>query len=217
MSHFAVAVILPELHPGEHRNGEEAVHNQLLPYIENSDSELQLEFMEFYEDDECDIDERTGKRGYWQNPNAKWDWYKIGGRFMGKLRLKDGSRASWAKIRDIDTSRDEQRYRGACSIWDYKLNGAKMPSDISFYDYIIKPEFYTKRYGDKETFARFKSDFYFRAVVTPDREWHEMGEMLWWGISDEDRDNIVDWLDHYHERFIEPYMDCTLVVVDCHI
>lgn len=31
------------------------------------------------------LDPKTGKVGYWSNPNAKWDWYVIGGRWSGFL------------------------------------------------------------------------------------------------------------------------------------
>lgn len=34
-------------------------------------------------------DPKTGKYGYWENPNAKWDWYQIGGRWQGSLLLKE--------------------------------------------------------------------------------------------------------------------------------
>lgn len=34
-------------------------------------------------------DEETGKYGYWHNPNAKWDWYSVGGRWTGLLKLKE--------------------------------------------------------------------------------------------------------------------------------
>lgn len=32
-------------------------------------------------------DEKTGRYGYWQNPNKKWDWWTIGGRWTGKLLI----------------------------------------------------------------------------------------------------------------------------------
>lgn len=216
MSHFAAAVILPRLKPGESRDVLEAAYEQLLPYMENCCKEPPVEFMRFYEDEECDVDERTGKRGYWQNPNARWDWFRIGGRFRDALRLKDGRREDLAAVRDIDTSRDDLKYRIACEFWDYKINGAPKPYIVTEAD-IWKPEYYLERFGDRETFARFRSEFLFRAVVTPDRKWHEVGTMGWWGISDDTREGIVDWLDHYRERFVEPYMDHALVVVDCHI
>lgn len=33
-------------------------------------------------------DEKTGKFGYWENPNRKWDWYQLGGRWRGFFKLK---------------------------------------------------------------------------------------------------------------------------------
>ena len=48
-------------------------------------------FEEFMEDNCTEKDEETGKYGYWHNPNAKWDWYQIGGRWTGSLKLKKGA------------------------------------------------------------------------------------------------------------------------------
>ena len=36
-------------------------------------------------------DSKTGRYGYWENPNKKWDWYSIGGRWSGFLKLKEGT------------------------------------------------------------------------------------------------------------------------------
>jgi hypothetical protein len=35
-------------------------------------------------------DETFKRYGYWQNPNAKWDWFEIGGRWAGFFQLKKG-------------------------------------------------------------------------------------------------------------------------------
>jgi hypothetical protein len=35
-------------------------------------------------------DETYNRYGYWQNPNAKWDWFEIGGRWAGFFKLKPG-------------------------------------------------------------------------------------------------------------------------------
>ena len=32
--------------------------------------------------------DENGRYGYWENPNAKWDWYKLGGRWTGLFKLK---------------------------------------------------------------------------------------------------------------------------------
>lgn len=36
------------------------------------------------------------------NPKAKWDWYRVGGRWSNMLTLKDGSKANRALKKDID-------------------------------------------------------------------------------------------------------------------
>jgi hypothetical protein len=104
MSHFTVMVI------GD--NPEE----QLAPYQENNMGDCPEEFLEFedeteslksdwesmseedksgYEDFESFVredgyDEHEGKFGYWTNKNCKWDWYSLGGRWTGFLRMKPG-------------------------------------------------------------------------------------------------------------------------------
>lgn len=32
----------------------------------------------------------TNEYGYYRNPNAKYDWYELGGRYSGSLKLKQG-------------------------------------------------------------------------------------------------------------------------------
>lgn len=34
-------------------------------------------------------DEEKGRFGYWENPNNKWDWYQVGGRWAGSLLIKE--------------------------------------------------------------------------------------------------------------------------------
>lgn len=36
-------------------------------------------------------DSEKGRFGYWENPNKKWDWYQVGGRWSGLLKLKPGA------------------------------------------------------------------------------------------------------------------------------
>lgn len=59
---------------------------------------------ESYLTDYCgeEPDEQTGRLGYWSNPNAKWDWYVVGGRWSNWLRHKDGTKVDQARYGDID-------------------------------------------------------------------------------------------------------------------
>lgn len=45
------------------------------------------DFMRGYNGDDS-RDPKTNRYGYWHNPNAKWDWYSIGGRWKGFFKLK---------------------------------------------------------------------------------------------------------------------------------
>lgn len=43
-----------------------------------------------------------GKFGYWENPNAKWDWYQVGGRYKDRLVTKDGKVCDEARLDELD-------------------------------------------------------------------------------------------------------------------
>lgn len=46
--------------------------------------------------------------GHWSNPNEKWDWFKIGGRWADMFALKDDKkRCDIAKVKDIDFDKME--------------------------------------------------------------------------------------------------------------
>lgn len=89
MSHFAIMII------GE--NPEK----QLAPYQENNNGDCPKEYLKWNSvaDDYESIDEavedgyklKDGIPGYMENPNAKWDWYQLGGRWTGYFKLKNGS------------------------------------------------------------------------------------------------------------------------------
>jgi hypothetical protein len=44
-------------------------------------------------------DAETGRYGYWENPNWKWDWYSVGGRWGGSLKLKPGADGARGRMR----------------------------------------------------------------------------------------------------------------------
>lgn len=51
--------------------------------------ELYSSFEEFVKDwhGSSKRDEKTNRYGYWENPNAKWDWYQLGGRWTGFFQM----------------------------------------------------------------------------------------------------------------------------------
>lgn len=51
-------------------------------------------------------DKKTGRYGYWRNPNAKWDWFSIGGRWTGFYPLKKGAKRELGRPGAFDNKPD---------------------------------------------------------------------------------------------------------------
>lgn len=76
-----------------------------------SDEDFYKEGLAYYDEDRVQPD---GSVCDTHNPNSKWDWYQIGGRWSGKLKIKydevgeeEDYTSDWAKIKHIDFSPDE--------------------------------------------------------------------------------------------------------------
>ena len=176
--------------------------------------------IEEYLEDFCgyEYDEEGGDYGYWENPNAKWDYYSIGGRWNGILNIK--SETNNAYIRDVDLSPDPEIYKKSIRFWEVAIDGddlkpGEQENDFNTY---YRKEFYIDRYLNKETYAKIQSSFNTFAVITSDGVWHEKGEMGWWGFSSETPEESLDWDLNYKKRFIDTVdPDWTITIVDCHI
>lgn len=94
---------------------------------------------ESYLTDYCgeEPDEDTGKLGYWHNPNARWDWYAVGGRWSDRLMLKDGTKANQARYGDIDWNAMVAKHAEFyASVYDYVWPKIKdTPSNIPWSDF----------------------------------------------------------------------------------
>ena len=77
MSHYSVLVLSE---PGQ------TIEELLAPYCEDDPT-----FFEFEEDEGGELDESTGRRGWWHNPEARWDWWVVGGRWAGYIAATEGS------------------------------------------------------------------------------------------------------------------------------
>jgi hypothetical protein len=190
--------------------------------------ELYMEEYEGYKNK----DEITGKYGYWKNPNAKWDWWTVGGRWSNTLILKSGKNADAAPIKDIFFIEDENLEE----ILTVTIEGFRVPAPLapSFqivaseaskaWDEVMdgkgffKPEYFQKRYGSKEGFIKERLTFSTYGVVTPDGEWHEPGEMGWFGVSSASPEEAKQFSKSYYDTFIKTAdPNHYLVLVDCHI
>lgn len=177
------------------------------------------------------------------NPDSKWDWYQVGGRWAGLLTVRAGTphelgEKSWtwddknpyksegnivkcdsARIKDLvflDKEKDAQRAR---RFWELYVEGDEPQNDEE--RDMIKWAWYTKEYfletyKDKETYIRCESAFCTYAVITKDGKWLAKGEMGWFGMS---KDNdVVAWHDGYQKLVLDDAEeDDYITIVDCHI
>ena len=209
-----------------------------------TDEEIYQEATKWYDEDEIGPD---GEVYSTYNPDSKWDWYEVGGRYAGLIAVKDGVEIdvpnfSWgwdadsrekviamgnktdsAYVKDIDFSkmhRTEKDYNEAIRYWELVVDGAE-PKNKEEEEAVkwsfYKPEYFIKRYKTKEKYAECDSSFVMWAVVK-DGVWYEKGQMGWWAMSSETDDEAVDWEINFFDRFIKDLPEDTLItVVDCHI
>lgn len=158
--------------------------------------------------------------GYYSNPNAKWDWFEIGGRWNNSIKTKSGAFCNSCKISEIDFTPDERDMEMNRRFWEIVVDkeplkeGEKEP--FCFYT----EEYLKKLYGDKETYALCKSTFLTHSILTPDGEWLEPGTMGWFGISSATSNEEREWQKSYQsiiEKFAEENPDYVVTLVDCHI
>ncbi|MDD3513036.1 MAG: hypothetical protein PHV21_03395 [Synergistaceae bacterium] len=207
MSHFNVAVFS--------RNPSE-IDNLLAPFNECVDADSP--FSEFVEDEEGELNEAVGKNGYWTNPNARFDWYELGGRWRGYLKLKPGCAGEYgspnpfdknpgldpthcdqALVNDCDFKLNEAARQHALRFWEVAveklpLRENEKPSDFeSFYN----ERYYLERYGTKEAYADWAASFQTYAFLTADGEFISTGRMGWFGFDDARAEAV----EAYRKRF----------------
>ena len=160
MSHFSVMVF--------HDEGAD-LFGLLEPWMERCCGEPSRQYMEFFEDEGCDVDDETGRRGFWQNPNARWDWFAVGetSRWSGMLRLKDGSRADTARVGDVDFTLDERAYGELLAWWDKAVEGKLEPGEKAPLCFPPAEELKRKYPEGREQFARIGREDQINLITVP--------------------------------------------------
>lgn len=147
------------------------------------------------------------------NPNSKWDWWVVGGRWSNMIRLKDGTRSDFAQIKDIDFNGilADNRQRRA-EAWDEANSKEDMNDGMKNLLYGIKPN------TTREEHINGATGLTTFAVITKDGEWCEKGEMGWFGVHSATEEEENQWYDSYYKNFIEPLdEEDGVIIVDCHI
>lgn len=159
------------------------------------------------------------------NPNSKWDWWSVGGRWSGLLRTKSGegvkgepgvlgtqhsaSGVDQARKGDLDIEAmvASQRRQAERTWEDYTSGESKPFLDQDWKEGISKEDYVAARMDGLEAgFSTF--------AVLMDGKWYERGNMGWWGIVTGEEDN---WQGKFADLFALVPDDHTITIVDCHI
>lgn len=229
MSHFTVLVISKTNDPDE-------LTRLLAPYDENTAVEPYFEKIEegrwnHYidwcvkenKDPTSDFEDywgrpkavENGQVGYLSthNPQSKWDWYQLGGRWIGELISTDPERV----VGDTGLFTAAPTNPNACDgsrkrYIDFDAMGAAQVArlkeayqrDAQARHGQTEHEFVTEHFSPWRTFA----------VVTSNGEWHQRGEMGWFGASYDEVDN---WPEVFARLVGEADDDDWFFVFDLHI
>lgn len=233
MSHYTVGVVVPKFIDEDFI--ETYVDKVLAPFDENLEVEPYIaytrdELMQRYEQ----YTERMNKEGkdnivtYEEfsdnyagfgnddegnaiscyNPNSKWDWYVIGGRWDGLIETKEAKELNYARIKDILFKKEFSE----TEVENFKKQYNKLISEGDFY----KPEYYQKRYPTLESYIDSRN-FSTYAILDEEGKWHEAGQMGWFGTSCSTPEEQKNFKDNYMNIINAQDKDSWLVVVDCHI
>lgn len=130
-----------------------------------------------------------------------------------EIMISKGTRANYYKYVDSALIKDIK--------WD--LMEAMKMNDLKSYDDMIKKSYCSKeylrsRYPTEEEYKRSFTKFSTYAVLTPDGEWYEPGQVGWWGTSSASPEQEMDFEKNYEEKFIKAANpEWKLTIVDCHI
>ena len=177
------------------------------------------------------------------NPNSKWDWYQIGGRFGGELELTDEGLQEAIKtlpyeiedceyedfkfcdsapvkcikwVKDLNEEELHQYHRW----WAINVEGEEPKDGESKDEYFYyKPSYFKERYANADIYTLVQILPCYHAVITSDGIWHEESEMGWFGCTNGEPAKELLWDLNFYKTYIAPYLKTDLIatVVDCHI
>lgn len=135
---------------------------------------------------------KKNEMGKWEsfssyNPDSKWDWYQVGGRWAGSLELKDGVKPLVPVNFSFGWSNEEKERVIADNRADvaYKKDIANIDSIVPF-------------------------------AVVIEGEWYERATMHWWAVTTNEVDADI-WKEQVKNLLSCVKDDELIIMVDCHI
>lgn len=186
-----------------------------------TDEEIYKDYREQFDDESYN---ENGDILSTYNPNSKWDWWCVGGRWSGLLRVKDENGNitddDEGKIKNIDFSPSTEETAEHERWWDVVIGGAPLEEGEDKFSFLLwgkTKEEIIETYGTKENYVAEKCKFRTYALLTPEGEWFEPGKMGWWALTTETPESRKDYNKFFDDFLAKADPEWTLTIVDCHI
>jgi hypothetical protein len=209
-----------------------------------NDDTLIKSFLEKYGEDDC-YDEQ-GNEWSTYNPDSKWDWYQVGGRWCGSLKLKhpieqevqsepsimslmgntqetmenliDNLKTDHAQVKDIDFTPDVENVEKCKRFWEVVVEDSPLQEGEKEEDFrsFYNKKYYLEQYKDKETYIKEQTTFNTYAILYKG-EWIEPNQMGWFGCSSADEGDYERYRKQRDEIMSSLKDEDWITVVDCHI
>lgn len=152
------------------------------------------------------------------NPNSKWDWYVIGGRW--NEMIDDNS----CLIKDLQLKKelsDEERERLTKRYAAITTNSEDLTEEqkelLKDDFFLYKAEYYRQSYPTLEDYLDARTSLSTYSVLTADGDWIEPGKMGWFGRSHATPIQEHTFYKVFADIIQKADKEDTFVVVDCHI
>jgi hypothetical protein len=159
------------------------------------------------------------------NPKSKWDWYTIGGRWMGFFKAKKGVNGKLGQAGVFENKAEEGHFdqlRKGDIDWEGMVAESKAEREKWWAEAEGKAaaERYF-RYGIEKNMTKDeylkKGEGYGVYAIVKGGKWYENGEMGWWGITSNEKMSDDEWRIKVREMIDALPENTLLTMVDCHI
>ena len=203
------------------------VKNEFPKKLKWTDAQIYKDQIRWYEKEDIGKD---GEVYTTRNPKSKWDWYSLGGRWMGYFKSKEGVKFQLG-VSDMGDNKPEAGYADAIKKGDVDWDGMRLDSfhktEKNWREYEkalktgkLKGNDAYWRYGieKKET----KKDYLARQcsiatyAVLKDGEWFQKGQMGMFGMGHHEMSE-KKWIESFDKMINSLSEDTLLSLYDCHI
>jgi hypothetical protein len=219
-------------------------HNPPKHLIKEISNKKLYESIEHYAEDYHGLTRNNaGQFGYYSNPNRRWDWYEIGGRWSGLLIPKPGAKGTYKgrpgvfgenprnlkngvdsiKIKDVDWDLMERKnLDDAMQCWKEFIDSLKENYPTNWQEVACKGDFIRgiePAPTFDELYEKYINDIeisFSTYALLKDKVWYQRGEMGWFGVSTAEMEK-TQWTAFFKQTLDNLDPETYITIVDCHI